>query len=155
MLSGTGFIFKFFSNQKHSVPVIVTNRHILKDILSVTFYFNSGDMNNKPVHGEPMQPTSQSSGKGNAWFSFSKERWISRLSGSNSFNDCYKHSVAINSHAEIHPFPSEVFHYGLLIRHKLYQSINWFVTIRPYTKLDLNLIGCTTLDIMTSTCIKT
>jgi hypothetical protein len=100
MLSGTGFIFKFFSNQKHSVPVIVTNRHILKDILSVTFYFNSGD-------------------------------------------------------AEIHPFPSEVFHYGLLIRHKLYQSINWFVTIRPYTKLDLNLIGCTTLDIMTSTCIKT
>jgi hypothetical protein len=35
-------------------------------------------------------------------------------------NDCYKYSVAINSHAETHPFPSEPLIMALLLtQHKL------------------------------------
>ena len=39
-------------------------------------------------------------------------------------NDCYKYSVAINSHAETHPFPSESLIMALLLtQHKLIDQL--------------------------------
>jgi len=44
-------------------------------------------------------------------------------------NDCYKYSVAINSHAETHPFPSESLIMALLLtQHKL---INHLKSMMP------------------------
>lgn len=44
-------------------------------------------------------------------------------------NDCYKYSVAINSHAQMHPFPSESLIMALLLtQHKL---INHLKSIIP------------------------
>jgi hypothetical protein len=40
------------------------------------------------------------------------------------FNDCYKYSVAMNSHAQTNPFPSESLIMSLLlIRHKLIDQL--------------------------------
>ena len=39
-------------------------------------------------------------------------------------NDCYKYSVAINNHTQIHPFPSESLIMSLLlIQHKLIDQL--------------------------------
>jgi len=37
----TGFIFKYFRNEKDSLPVIVTNTHVIKDWKRITFLLNS------------------------------------------------------------------------------------------------------------------
>jgi hypothetical protein len=40
-------------------------------------------------------------------------------------NDCYKYSLAMNNHAQIHPFPSESLIMGLLLtQHKLINHLN-------------------------------
>jgi hypothetical protein len=38
-------------------------------------------------------------------------------------NDCYKYSVAINSHTEIHPFPESLIMVLLLTWHKLINQL--------------------------------
>jgi hypothetical protein len=52
---GTGFIFKFFRNKENSYPVIVTNKHIVKEAANITFYLNRADANNWPIHVDPIE----------------------------------------------------------------------------------------------------
>ena len=60
-------------------------------------------------------------------------------------SDCYKYSVAINNHAQLHPFPSESLIMSLLLtQHKLINQLKLMIksehtqTKNPYA--DLNLI---------------
>ena len=50
----TGFIFKYFRNEKDRLPVIVTNTHVIKDWKRITFLLNRGDEDNRPIHGDPI-----------------------------------------------------------------------------------------------------
>jgi V8-like Glu-specific endopeptidase len=50
----TGFIFKYFRNEKDSLPVIVTNTHVIKDWKRISFFLNRGDEDNRPIHGDPI-----------------------------------------------------------------------------------------------------
>lgn len=52
---GTGFIFKFFRNKDNSIPVIVTNKHIVYDAINLKFYLNRSDNDNWPLHGNPIE----------------------------------------------------------------------------------------------------
>ena len=60
-------------------------------------------------------------------------------------NECHKYSVAINNHAQLHPFPSESLIMSLLLtQHKLINQLKLMIksehtqTKNPYA--DLNLI---------------
>ena len=56
-------------------------------------------------------------------------------------NDCYKYSVAINNHAQEHPFPAESLIMSLLLtQHKL---INHLKSMLPSKQSDEKLEGCT------------
>lgn len=37
---GTGFIFKYFRTEEYSVPVIVSNKHILEDTTAIILYID-------------------------------------------------------------------------------------------------------------------
>jgi hypothetical protein len=54
--NGTGFFFVFQTN-KGSIPVIVTNRHVIQSAASVTFYFLEADGNKLPVYNKQQKIT--------------------------------------------------------------------------------------------------
>lgn len=49
--SGTGFFFEF-DNGDSSIPVIVTNFHVIDSIESVTFYFKQKGQSGEPLYGK-------------------------------------------------------------------------------------------------------
>ena len=52
--AGTGYFFKFpvAGLDGATIPVIVTNRHVVKDAVQGSFHLNRNDSDNKPVLGE-------------------------------------------------------------------------------------------------------
>ena len=52
-------------------------------------------------------------------------------------DDCYKYSVAMNSHAETNPFPSESLIMALLLtRHKLINQLKFVITSKNKQLID-------------------
>jgi len=47
--NGTGFFFNFKGDNNSIIPVIVTNKHVIRDSLKGSFYMNLADDNGKPV----------------------------------------------------------------------------------------------------------
>jgi hypothetical protein len=53
-VSGTGFIFDFFRNPKDNVPVLVCNKHVIKNSIQGNFVFNGADAEGKVMYGQPV-----------------------------------------------------------------------------------------------------
>jgi len=52
---GTGFFFDFFRKGNERYPVIITNKHVVKNADKIILYINRGDAQNWPVHGDPIE----------------------------------------------------------------------------------------------------
>lgn len=55
--TGTGFHFYLFPQGNISVPVIITNKHVVKDATQVTLYISTCDENKNPIFGKHEQIT--------------------------------------------------------------------------------------------------
>lgn len=64
--SGTGFFFKF-SNEKQSIPFIVTNRHVVRPLVNGTLHFVKS-INGKPHLGEGFSLTLEPPQWADLWF---------------------------------------------------------------------------------------
>ncbi len=52
--SGTGFFFQFPISDKESIPIVVTNKHVVSDARIGKFYLNSMDDKGNPILGNPI-----------------------------------------------------------------------------------------------------
>jgi len=50
--TGTGFFYRFLDNGETYLPVIITNKHVIKDSLKGSFLFTQADDNNSPIYGK-------------------------------------------------------------------------------------------------------
>lgn len=52
--SGTGFFFQFPISDKESIPIVVTNKHVVSDAQIGKFYLQAADDKGNPILGNPI-----------------------------------------------------------------------------------------------------
>lgn len=53
--SGTGFFFSYNLDGNRTMPVIVTNKHVVKDMVTGQFRMTKADINGNPLHKDHFQ----------------------------------------------------------------------------------------------------